>query len=68
MGKGKTKPQSQAPAVKAKPTADAAIANAARLFEFAEMETDMAKMERFEKLGDSWMSLAGLLTQRERDA
>lgn len=49
-------------------TADMALANAARLLQFAEAETDMAKMERFEKLGDSWVSIAGLLIQRERDA
>lgn len=68
MAKPKPETKPQPTTAKPKPTADAAIANAARLFEFAEMETDMAKMERFEKLGDSWMSLAGLLTQRERDA
>lgn len=49
-------------------TVDTALANAARLLHNAELETNLATMERIEKLADSWVSIAGLLTQRERDA
>lgn len=47
-------------------TAEEALANAARLLQAAEMETDLARMERYEKLADSWISYAAMLTQRER--
>lgn len=67
---GKRAPKTLTTPQRPKLTADTAIAiaNAGRLLEFAEMETDLAKMERYEKLGDSWISLASLLTGRERDA
>lgn len=50
------------------PTVDVALANASRLLRNAEMETNLALMERLEKLADSWVSIAGLLVQREREA
>lgn len=49
-------------------TIDVALANAARLLYAAELETNLALMERLEKLADSWVSIAGCLAQRERDA
>jgi hypothetical protein len=42
-------------------TFTAALQNAARLLQHAEMECDLAKMERYEKLADSWISMAGML-------
>ena len=45
-----------------------AIDNAARLLRNAEGETNLPLMERIEKLADSWISVAGLLLQRDRDA
>jgi hypothetical protein len=47
-------------------TVDSALQNAARLLHAAEMETNHTIMERLEKLADSWVSIAGLLAQRER--
>lgn len=47
-------------------TVDSALANAARILHHAEAETDRHLMERLEKLADSWISIAGVLTQRER--
>lgn len=47
-------------------TVDSAVANAARLLCAAEMETNLAVMERIEKLADSWVSIAMLLLQREQ--
>ncbi|MFG2076967.1 hypothetical protein [Nonomuraea maritima] len=47
-------------------TFDEAVQNAARLLSNAELETDLARMERIEKLADSWLSLANLLAERER--
>lgn len=47
-------------------TVDTALANAARLLRNAEGETDRHLMERIEKLADSWVSIAGILVQRER--
>ncbi|MGH3319868.1 MAG: hypothetical protein ACRDN9_06735 [Streptosporangiaceae bacterium] len=43
-----------------------AIHNAARLLDAAEAETNLALMERLEKLADSWIGLAHLLHERER--
>ncbi len=48
------------------PTCDEALANAARLLRNAEGETDRHLMERYEKLADSWLGLAGI--QRERES
>jgi hypothetical protein len=48
-------------------TADEALGQAARLLHAAEMETNLALMERLEKLADSWMVLAGVLIQRDRE-
>lgn len=47
-------------------TTDEALENAVRLLQAAEIETDLAKMERYEKLADSWIAVANLLNDRER--
>lgn len=47
-------------------TAADAIENAARLLKNAELETDLARMERVERLADSWLTLASMLLERER--
>lgn len=48
-------------------TFDEAIGNAARLLQEAEMEvTNLPRMERLEKLADSWISIANLIRERER--
>lgn len=47
-------------------TVDIAVSHAARLLLNAELETNLALMERVEKLADSWLSLAALLIQREQ--
>lgn len=46
-------------------TAEEALNNAVRLLQAAETETNLALMERLEKLADSWIAVAGLLAQRE---
>ncbi|MEU0332219.1 hypothetical protein [Streptomyces sp. NPDC006193] len=46
-------------------TPDAAIENAARLLRAAELETNLALMERLDELATSWLSLAHLLMERE---
>jgi hypothetical protein len=46
-------------------TPDAAIQNAARLLRAAELETNLALMERLDELATSWLSLAHLLMERE---
>ncbi len=46
-------------------TSDAAIQNAARLLRAAELETNLALMERLDELATSWLSLAHLLMERE---
>lgn len=43
-----------------------AIENAARLLNMAEAEANPQLMERYEKLADSWISLAHLTNERER--
>ncbi len=47
-------------------TPEEAIDNAVRLLKAAEVELDLAKMERYEKLADSWLSVAHLLAEREK--
>jgi len=42
-------------------TFQGALADAARLLHHAELECDLAKMERIEKLADSWINIASLL-------
>jgi hypothetical protein len=37
------------------PTAETALKDAARLLHAAELEIDLHKMERLEKLADSWI-------------
>lgn len=37
------------------------VHNAKRVLEFAEQETDLLRMERLEKLGDSWTALAHVI-------
>lgn len=46
-------------------TVDVALANTARLLRAAEMETNLPLMERLERLADSWVNVAGLLSNRE---
>ena len=43
---------------------DEALSNAARLLAAAEMEIDLAKMERYEKLADSWIAIARTIQER----
>lgn len=43
-----------------------AIEAAARLLHMAEAEPNPQLMERYEKLADSWISLAALLAERDR--
>lgn len=63
---GKDTPQSTAVVVAPPPlTVDVALGNAARLLAFAEGETNLAAMERMEKLADSWTAIASLLVHRE---
>jgi hypothetical protein len=42
------------------------VEHAARLLKSAELEPDLARMERVEKLAASWLALANLLAERER--
>lgn len=58
---------SDATASTAPPTFDEAISHAARLLRNAELEPDLHRMERVEKLADSWIAVAGLTHQRDRD-
>lgn len=46
-------------------TPDIALQNAARLLRAAELETNLALMERLDELATSWLSLAHLLMERE---
>lgn len=49
------------------PTVDVALANAGRLLLNAEMEQDLMRMERVERLADSWVNIAAVLvTQQSR--
>lgn len=43
------------------PTPEDAMRNAVRLLRSAEMLTDRQLMERYEKLADSWITVAGVL-------
>ena len=47
-------------------TVQTALANAARLLHAAEVETNLALMERLEHLADTWLAMASLLTAVER--
>lgn len=42
-------------------TFQGAFSDAARLLHNAELECDLAKMERVEKLADSWINIAAML-------
>ena len=42
-------------------TFGSALETAARLLHHAELECDLAKMERYEKLADSWINIASML-------
>ncbi len=44
-------------------TVQYALASAARLLLNAELEIDLARMERMEKLADSWISIADTLAR-----
>ncbi|WP_432182045.1 hypothetical protein [Streptomyces sp. NBC_00063] len=46
-------------------TPEAAIENAARLLRAAELETNIALMERLDDLAGSWLGMAHLLMERE---
>ncbi|MFJ2650886.1 hypothetical protein ACIO1C_29725 [Streptomyces sp. NPDC087420] len=46
-------------------TAEVALGAAARLLRNAELETNLALMERIEALADSWVSIARLLIERD---
>lgn len=48
------------------PTVEQALANAARLLEQAEMETNLALMERLDEMASTWLGMAQLLMERER--
>lgn len=45
-------------------TFEVAMGNAQRLLRNAETETNLALMERLEKLADSWITVAGLIHAR----
>ena len=47
-------------------TFEQAIENATRILQAAELETNLAMMERLEKLADSWISIANTITVREQ--
>ncbi len=47
------------------PTYEQAMLNAARLLNNAEMETDLAKMQRLESLADSWIGIAGIIMAKD---
>jgi hypothetical protein len=40
-----------------------AVSNAARLLRHAELETNLATVERLDSLADSWLNMAALLSQ-----
>ncbi len=43
-----------------------ALANAARLLHAAEVETNLALMERLEHLADTWVAIASMCSVNER--
>lgn len=47
-------------------TMDRALANAARLLNAAEVETNLMLMERLEHLADTWVGIAALLHERDK--
>jgi len=47
-------------------TIDIALGNASRLLNNAEIETNLALMERLERLADSWVSIARIALDRDR--
>jgi len=47
-------------------TVESALAHAARLLLRAEMETNLAAMERIEALADSWVAIARTVIEKER--
>lgn len=47
-------------------TADQALANAARLLERAEIDPNPHLMANFDAIASSWLTLAGLLMEKER--
>jgi len=46
---------------------DEALANAVRLLQFAEAEADLAKLESYARLADSWISVGQLIHDHEMD-
>lgn len=51
----------------AHPTIDEAVCNAARLLRNAETDTNLAMMERLDEMASTWLDLAHLLMERQRD-
>lgn len=51
----------------AEPTIDEAVRNAARLLRAAETETNLALMERLDEMASTWLNVAHLLMERQRD-
>lgn len=47
-------------------TVEEAVENAARMLRMAETDGNPQVMERYEKIADSWISMAHLLNERER--
>jgi hypothetical protein len=46
------------------PTRETALANASRLLANAELETNLATMGQLAGLADSWLTMAGLLSEK----
>ena len=55
-----------APAQTGPMTSQSALVNAARLLHAAELETNLALMERLEHLADTWVAIANMLAIGER--
>lgn len=49
-----------------RPTAEQALDNAARLLEAAELETNLAVMERYDELACTWLTYAGIVVEVDR--
>jgi hypothetical protein len=47
-------------------TFEDAVENSCRLLQFAEFETDLAKMGRFIELADMWKCIASVLVERSQ--
>lgn len=47
-------------------TQEESLANASRLLQAAELETDLTKMERLTELADCWIAIAAQCMDRDR--